>query len=79
MFNLNEKEKTILDELFELEKDRVKNSLESYIDRVNIIGAYENEKFYKIRICRCSEFDNWMYQCKGIGLCFIKRDFNLYF
>ena len=58
MFNLNEKEKTILDELFELEKDRVKNSLESYIDRVNIIGAYENEKFYKIRICRCSEFDN---------------------
>ena len=28
----------------------VKDSLDSYIDRVNLIGAYENEKFYKIRI-----------------------------
>ena len=28
----------------------VKDSLDSYIDRVNIIGSYENEKFYKIRI-----------------------------
>ncbi len=28
----------------------VKDSLDSYIDRINIIGAYENEKFYKIRI-----------------------------
>lgn len=97
MFNLNEKEKTVLDELFEFkeenlcvvtkqdkekikelvkdndtyqmvidkldfisnddkEKEKFKNSLESYIDRVNIIGAYENEKFYKIRICRCCKF-----------------------
>ena len=31
-------------------KDKVKNSLESYIDAINIVGAYENEKFYKIRI-----------------------------
>lgn len=28
----------------------VKDSLDGYIDRVNLIGAYENEKFYKIRI-----------------------------
>lgn len=27
--------------------DKVKESLESYMDRVNIIGSYENEKFYK--------------------------------
>lgn len=32
-------------------KDKVKDSLDSYIDRVNVIGSYENEKFYKIRIC----------------------------
>ena len=97
MFDLNEKSKTVLDELFEFqeenlcaiskqdkekigelvkdndtyqmligklefvlnddkEKEKVKNSLESYIDGVNIIGAYENEKFYKIRICRCCQF-----------------------
>ncbi len=37
-------------------KDKVKDSLDSYIDRVNVIGSYENEKFYKIRICRCNEF-----------------------
>lgn len=36
-------------------KDKVKDSLDSYIDRVNVIGSYENEKFYKIRICRCNE------------------------
>lgn len=35
-------------------KDKVKESLDSYIDRVNVIGSYENEKFYKIRICRCN-------------------------
>ena len=37
-------------------KEKVKDSLDSYIDRVNVIGSYENEKFYKIRICRCNEF-----------------------
>ncbi len=31
-------------------KDKVKDSLDSYIDRINVIGSYENEKFYKIRI-----------------------------
>ena len=35
----------------------VKNSLDSYIDKINIIGAYENEKFYKIRIFRCNKFN----------------------
>ena len=34
--------------------EKVRNSLDSYIDKINIIGAYENEKFYKIRICRCN-------------------------
>lgn len=31
-------------------KDKVKNSLESYIDGINIVSAYENQKFYEIRI-----------------------------
>jgi len=35
--------------------EKVRNSLDSYIDKINIIGAYENEKFYKIRIFRCSK------------------------
>ena len=30
--------------------EKVRNSLDSCIDKINIIGAYENEKFYKIRI-----------------------------
>lgn len=41
-------------------KDTVKNSLESYIDSINIVGVYENEKFYKIRIFRCYKFNNRM-------------------
>lgn len=41
-------------------KDTVKNSLESYIDSINVVGAYENEKFYKIRIFRCYKFNNGM-------------------
>lgn len=32
----------------DIAESKVKDSLESYIDKVNIIGAYENEKFYKI-------------------------------
>ena len=32
----------------DISKSKVKNSLESYIDKVNVIGSYENEKFYKI-------------------------------
>ena len=43
-------------------KDKVKDSLDSYIDRVNVIGSYENEKFYKIRICRCNEFSSRLYK-----------------
>ena len=41
-------------------KDIVKNSLESYIDSINVVGVYENEKFYKIRIFRCYKFNNGM-------------------
>lgn len=37
--------------------ENVRNSLDSYIDKINIIGAYENEKFYKIRIFRCNKFN----------------------
>ena len=33
-----------------LAKDKIKNSLESYIDDMNIVSAYENKKFYEIRI-----------------------------
>lgn len=36
--------------------EKIRNSLDSYIDKINIIGAYENEKFYKIRIFRCNKF-----------------------
>ena len=32
----------------DISKAKVKDSLESYIDKVNVIGSYENEKFYKI-------------------------------
>ena len=28
--------------------NKVRDSLDSYIDRINIAGSYENEKFYKI-------------------------------
>lgn len=41
-------------------KDKIRNSLESYIDSINVVGAYENEKFYKIRIFRCYKFNNGM-------------------
>ena len=37
----------------ETTRDKVEESLESYIDRVNVIGSYENEKFYKTRFFRC--------------------------
>jgi len=40
----------------------VKDSLDSYIDRINIIGAYENEKFYKIRILWCNKFNYRKYR-----------------
>lgn len=31
-------------------KEKIKDSLESYIDGINIVSAYENQKFYEIRI-----------------------------
>lgn len=49
----NDTYQMLLDKLDELSNDdiakaKVKDSLESYIDKVNIISSYENEKFYKI-------------------------------
>ena len=32
----------------DVSKSKIRDSIESYIDKVNIIGSYENEKFYKI-------------------------------
>ncbi len=37
--------------------EKVRDSLDSYIDRINIAGSYENEKFYKIRIFRCHKLN----------------------
>lgn len=37
--------------------ENIRNSLDSYIDKINIIGAYENKKFYQIRIFRCCKFN----------------------
>ena len=49
----NDSYQMLLDKLEEIlnddiSKSKIRNSLESYIDKVNIIGSYENEKFYKI-------------------------------
>lgn len=52
--------------------DKIRNSLDSYIDKINIIGAYENERFYKIRIYRCSKFNIRM--CSKIK-CNFKREY----
>ena len=48
-----EEKSNVLNDLFvsreeNISKSKVKDSLESYIDKVNVIGSYENEKFYKI-------------------------------
>ena len=32
----------------DISKSKVRDSLESYTDKVNVIVSYENEKFYKI-------------------------------
>ena len=37
--------------------EKVRDSLDSYIDRINIASSYENEKFYKIRILRCNKLN----------------------
>jgi len=52
----------VLELIDKLSKDKeenteIKETLESYIDSINIIGAYESEKYYKIRILRCNIFD----------------------
>ena len=49
----NDTYQMLLDKLEDLSDDdiskaKAKDSLESYIDKVNVIGSYENEKFYKI-------------------------------
>lgn len=43
--------------------EEVRNSLDSYIDKINIIGAYENQKFYKIGF---SDAINLILECKTI-------------
>ena len=47
----------------DISKSKVKDSLESYIDKVNVIGAYENEKFYKIGF---SDAINLILECISI-------------
>lgn len=49
----NDTYQMLIDKLEEISNDdvsksKVRASIESYIDKVNIIGSYENEKFYKI-------------------------------
>ena len=49
----NDTYKMLLDKIDKLSDDEktkqlVKDSLDSYIDRINVIGSYENEKFYSI-------------------------------
>lgn len=46
----------------DISKSKVKDSIESYIDRVNVIGAYENEKFYKIGF---ADAINLVFECVG--------------
>lgn len=58
--------------------ENIRNSLDSYIDKINIIGAYENEKFYKIRIFGCSKFNIRMCEkIVKIGVCH-KKSFITY-
>ena len=49
----------IIEKLLHTQEDlkNIRNSLDSYIDRINIIRTYENENFYKIRIFWCNQFD----------------------
>ena len=43
-------------------KEIVKDSLDSYIDRINVIGSYENEKFYNIGFM---DAINLIFECIG--------------
>ena len=60
LFNVIEELSSDTDKL-----EKVRDSLDSYIDRINIASSYENEKFYKIRIFRCNKFDFGM--CRQIA------------
>lgn len=44
----------------DISKSKIKDSLESYIDKVNVIESYENEKFYKIGF---TDAMNLMFEC----------------
>lgn len=44
--------------------EKVRDSLDSYIDRINIAGSYENEKFYKIGF---SDAINLLLECVRIN------------
>ena len=57
---LLEKIDTLSDD--EKAKDVVKDSLDSYIDRINIISSYENEKFYNIGFM---DAINLIFECIG--------------
>ena len=49
----------------DISKSKVKDSLESYIDKVNVIGSYENEKFYKIGFIDAM---NLIFECMKQGI-----------
>ena len=66
----NDTYQMLLDKLEELSNDdisksKVKDSLESYIDKVNVIGSYENEKFYKIGF---ADAINLVFECIKRGI-----------
>ena len=66
----NDTYQMLLDKLEELSNDdisksKVKDSLESYIDNVNVIGSYENEKFYKIGFIDAM---NLIFECMKQGI-----------
>ena len=66
----NDTYQMLLDKLEELSNDdisksKVKDSLESYIDKVNVIGSYENEKFYKIGFIDAM---NLIFECMKQGI-----------
>lgn len=66
----NDTYQMLLDKLEELSNDdisksKVKDSLESYIDKVNVIGSYENEKSYKIGFIDAM---NLIFECMKQGI-----------
>lgn len=59
LFNVIEELSSDTDKL-----EKVRDSLDSYIDRINIAGSYENEKFYKIGF---SDAINLLLECVRIN------------